>query len=175
MPEKATGQERLEAHVKRTLYENNVLQKELINGMMSAEDAGCSFDEGWLAFSFAVQPWQANRAGHLHGGLICTAFDLTIAALARFYAEEDFAPTISLDVKFIRPVRVGDTMTVKARATFAGRRITQLTAEAYSGESGKLAATAASVYMNVDTAGERRSRAMRTDAKNTKNRAKDIE
>lgn len=149
------GQKRLEEHVKKTLKENNVDQHDTINGMMKSEMAGCSFIDGTITFAFPVQPWQVNRVGTLHGGMICTAFDLTIAALARFYAGENFAPTISLDVKYIRPVRVGDTMLVTARATATGKRITQLTCEACSKESGKLVATGASVYMNVDTVKER--------------------
>lgn len=64
--------------------------------------------------------------------IICTAFDITIAALARFFAGKNYAPTISLDVKFIRPVKVGDRMLVTAKAVATGRRITQLTCEAYS-------------------------------------------
>lgn len=149
------GQVRLEAHAERTVYENNEKQKELINGMMKTETAGCSFKDKTLTFAFPVQPWQANRIGHLHGGIICTAFDITIAALARFYAGENFTPTISLDVKFIRPVKVGDRMLVTAKAVATGRRISQLTCEAYSETTGKLLATGASVYMNVDTVKER--------------------
>ena len=87
--------------------------------------------------------------------MIATAFDITIAARARFYAGENFAPTVSLDVKYVRPVKIGDTLVVKAKAITTGRRITQLTGEAYSKETGKLSATAASVYLNVDTAKER--------------------
>ena len=150
-----TGQERLEAHVEKTLYENNVEQKETVNGMMRSEKVSCSFEDRTITFGFPVQPWQVNRVGNMHGGVICVAFDLTIAALARFYARENFAPTISLDVKYIRPVMTGDTLIVTARATSTGRRITQLTCEAYSKETGKLAATGASVYMNVDTVKER--------------------
>lgn len=150
-----TGQQRLEAHVEKTLYENNVVQKELINGMMKSEAVGCSYEDKTITFAFPVQPWQANRVGKLHGGMICAAFDMTIAALARFYARENFAPTISLDVKYARPVEVGDTMLVTAKAMVAGMRITQLTCEAYSKNTGKLVATGASVYMNVDTVKER--------------------
>ncbi len=80
----SSGQQKLEAHVAKTLQENNIQQKDLINGMMQADDAGCSFADKTITFAFPVQPWQANRAGHLHGGIICTAFDMTIAALARF-------------------------------------------------------------------------------------------
>lgn len=148
------GQQRLEAHVDKTLYENNVVQKDLINGMMKSEKVSCSYENKTITFAFPIQPWQANRVGKLHGGMICTAFDMTIAALARFFAGENFAPTISLDVKYVRPVEVGDTMVVTAKAVAAGKRITQLTCEAYSRYTGKLVATGASVYMNVDTAKE---------------------
>lgn len=150
------GQKRLEEHVDKTLHENNVVQKELINGMMKSEKVACSYEDKTITFGFPVQPWQANRVGKLHGGMICAAFDMTIAALARFFARENFAPTISLDVKYIRPVEVGDTMLVTAKAVATGMRITQLTCEAYSKSTGKLVATGASVYMNVDTTKEQR-------------------
>lgn len=150
-----SGQKRLEEHVEKTLKENNVDQKDSINGMMRPQKVSCSYAEKTLTFAFPLQPWQVNRVGNLHGGIICTAFDLTVAALARFYAGENFAPTISLDVKYVRPVSVDDTLIVKAAATAAGRRITQLVCEAYSQKTGKLAATGASVYMNVDTEKER--------------------
>ena len=149
------GQKLLEAHVEKTLHENNEVQKDLLNGMMKCSDAGCSFEERTLAFAFPVQPWQANRVGNLHGGVICTAFDMTIAALARFYAGENFAPTVSLDVKYIRPVKVGDELIVTAKAIVTGRRISQSTAEAVSAESGRLAATASAVFLNIDTEKER--------------------
>ncbi len=152
--EDPAGQERLDAHIEKTMYENNILQEKTINGMMKTSAGSGSFKDKTLTFEFPVQDWQANRVGNLHGGIICTAFDLTIAALARFYAGENFAPTISIDVKYIRPVQVGDTLIVKAKAMATGRRITQLTGEAYSKATGKRIATAASVYMNVDTTKE---------------------
>ncbi|MCQ2545727.1 MAG: PaaI family thioesterase [Clostridia bacterium] len=151
-----TGQHRLEEHVKKTLYENNVLQKETMNGLMQGADGGCSFEEGYIVFEFPVLQWQANRVGRMHGGAICTAFDLTIAALARFYARENFAPTISLNVNYVRPIEVGDILVVRAKAVQAGRRISQLTGEATAKSTGKIVATATSVYMNVDTTREQR-------------------
>lgn len=87
--------------------------------------------------------------------MICTAFDVTLAALARFFAGENYAPTVSLDVKYIRPVEAGDTLIVTAKATQTGLRITQLTGEAVRKSDGKLAATAASIFMNIDTMKER--------------------
>ena len=150
------GQKKLEEHMKRTLYENNVCQKELINGMMKAESAGCSYEEGTMSFAFPVQKWQTNRVGNLHGGMIATAFDITIAALARFYAGKNFTPTVSLDIKYVRPAKEGDTVIVTARRISAGRRISQLVCEAKDSATGKIIATGASVYLNADTDREHR-------------------
>lgn len=150
------GQTRLEQHMAKTIYENNVNQKDLINGMMQARAAGCSYEEGTLSFAFTVQKWQTNRVGSLHGGIIATAFDLTVAALARFYAGENFAPTVSLDIKYVRPAREGDNIIVTARRVSAGRRISQLVCEAVDEATGKVIATGASVYLNIDTDREHR-------------------
>ena len=150
------GQKRLEAHVEKTLYENNVVQKDSLNGLMRGEAAGCSYEDMQLTFAFPIQPWQANRVGRLHGGMICSAFDLTIAAMARFCARENFAPTVNLDVNYIRPANVGDKLLVTAKATAVGRRIIQLTGEARAESTGKLVATATSIYMNADTEKERK-------------------
>ena len=149
--ESEEGQALMEAHVEKTLYQNNIEQEEQINGMMRCSAGGCNFDEQSLVFEFPVEKWQTNRVGQLHGGIICTAFDITVAALARFYIGENFAPTVSLNVNYIRPAREGDTLVVKAKITSIGRRLTHLTAEAHSKKTGKVLASAQSVYINVDT------------------------
>lgn len=146
----------MEEYLDKTMHENNVVQEQTVNGMMKSIRIGCSYENTSITLGFPVQEWQANRGGMMHGGVICTAFDMTAAAIARFCAGENYAPTISLDVKYIRPVQLGDTLLVTAKATAAGKRITQIVCEAKSKNTGKLAATAASVYMNVDTTKENR-------------------
>lgn len=145
------GQSLMEAHAEKTVYENNVEQAELLNGMMQCSSFCCSFDEQSLTFEFPIQKWMENRVGQLHGGIICTAFDLTLAALARFFAGENFAPTMNLDVNYVRPAYSGDTLIVTAKAVSVGRRITHLTADAIGKKNGKLIANATSIYMNIDT------------------------
>lgn len=149
-------QKKMEAYLDKTMEENNVGQAKSVNGMMRSTKVGCSYEDKSISLGFPVQEWQANRAGMMHGGIICTAFDMAAAAIARFCAGENYAPTVSLDVKYIRPVALGDTLIVTAKATAAGRRITQIVGEAVSEKTGKLVATAASVYMNVDTTKEKR-------------------
>lgn len=184
--ETLTGSDAMEEHVRKTLYENNIEQENSINGMMKSRFKDFSYEDKTLTFVFPVLPWESNRVGNMHGGAICAAFDLAIGALARFYAREYFAPTVSLDVQYIRPIKVGDTLEITARATATGRRITQLNAEAYLGSTGKLAATAQSVYLNVDTHKERiksnkergkadKDLADKTKAEEAKNEEKDLE
>ena len=83
------------------------------------QKAGCSYED-MEQLTFAFSRYSRGRSeqgrGMLHGGIMCTAFDLTIAALARFCAGENFAPTISLDVRYIRPVKVGETLLVTGQS-----------------------------------------------------------
>jgi len=154
MDKAISGQQRFEEFVDETMREYNEDYKDLIIGMMKAQRAACSFEDKTLILEFPIQPWQVNKAGTFHGGMMCTAMDMTVAVLTRFYAGKNFTPTVSLDVKYVRPAKAGETMLVKALITSGGRRITQLTCEAYNSKTGKLLATGASVYLNVDTAEE---------------------
>jgi uncharacterized protein (TIGR00369 family) len=154
---RASGQARLEAHIKKNIEENDTLYKDKINGIIDGRLVECSYEDKTLVMSYPIVPWQANRGDGIHGGILSTMIDSAIAVLARFYAgEQNYAPTVSLDVKFVRPAKVGDTLLTHVKATATGRRISQFTCEVYSKNTGKLIATAASVYMNVDTAKEKK-------------------
>ena len=156
--DKSEGQRKLEEYVDMTMAENSGIYKDLINGLMRAEKVSCSYEDKTITFAFRVQPWQVNRAGHLHGGMMCTAFDMTMGVLVRFLAGKNFTPTVSLDVKYIRPVKEGDVMFVTVKAVSAGRRITHLICESRSKNTGKLLASGAGVFMNVDTVKEKQKR-----------------
>ncbi|MCR5481789.1 MAG: PaaI family thioesterase [Clostridia bacterium] len=143
------GQKRMEEHMEVTMRELNVDQKNIINGMMQCEYVSCNYEEMSTVMRFPVLPWQVNRVGVLHGGMYCTAFDLAMAVIARFAAQSNFTPTVGIEVKFIRPAKEGQHLLVKTRATACGRRISQFFCEAVIEETGKLAATATSVYMNA--------------------------
>ena len=133
----------------------NVRQKDVVNGMLQGKLVDCDPEKDLLIMEFPVLPWEGNRVGVMHGGAITAVFDLAMGNMARYYAQANWAPTIGIEVKFIRPINVGDTLEISVHATATGKRITQLYAEAKSKESGKLTSTATAVYMNVDTMKER--------------------
>lgn len=133
----------------------NVRQKEVINGMLKGKLVDCDPEKDQLIMEFPVLPWEGNRVGVMHGGAITAVFDLAMGNMARYQAQANWAPTIGIEVKFIRPIQVGDSLIVTVNATATGKRITQMYAEMRSKETGKLASTATSVYMNIDTMKER--------------------
>lgn len=144
----------MERYVKKTMIENNEAQKDYINGMMRAEEYACSFEEKSMTFAFPVQGWQSNRVGVMQGGMVSVAFDITVSALARFFAETQYIPTVSLEVKYLKPIILEDTLLVKAKAVSLGKRISHFYLEGSSQKSGKLLVTGSAVYLNIDSQGQ---------------------
>jgi acyl-coenzyme A thioesterase PaaI-like protein len=105
------------------------------NGLMKPELIECSYEEKSITAAFPVMEWQKNRAGYMHGGLIASAFDITMGLLSR-----------GLDTVFIRQIPVGDTFIVKAKANHDGKTLTHLYGEGFIKSTGKIAATAKCSY-----------------------------
>jgi acyl-coenzyme A thioesterase PaaI-like protein len=141
----------MEKYVQKTMIENNEAQKDLINGMMKGEAYNCSHEEQFMTFAFPVQEWQSNRVGVMQGGLVGVAFDITVSALARFFSETNYIPTVSLEMKYLKPIMLGDTLLVKAKAVSLGRRISHFYLEGTSKKTGKTLVTGSAVYLNIDT------------------------
>lgn len=140
-------QRKLEEYVKAIVYESVTVQEGMVNGMMEPRFVSCNSEEGSITLSFKVLKWETNRIGVLHGGITAAAFDYVMGILARFYAETNFCPTVSMEVKYIRQVEIGDTLIVTATATSKGRKIVHLTAEGVSQSTGKLAASGAGIFL----------------------------
>jgi len=143
-------QKRMEEYILKTMDENNIGQKDWINGMMKAAPVSCSFDERSITWSFPLQEWQSNRAGFLQGGIIAQAFDMVVSAVARFYAKTTFIPTVSMDIKFLKAVKMDDTIIVTARALSVGRTISHFILTAESKNTGNIVASGAAIYMSID-------------------------
>ena len=57
------GQERLEKYMEFTMYDNNVGQKDMFNGLMDGKYTACNFDELSITFEYPTVKSQANRVG----------------------------------------------------------------------------------------------------------------
>lgn len=146
----------LKEHIEKNLEEIKTLQKDMVNGMLSPELAGYDEEEGSVSLKFTVLSWETNKVLNIHGGILATMMDMTAGFLARYYAGENFAPTASLDIKYLRPAGIGDKLIVTAKKMNSGKRLIQQEIEIVNGETGKRVAFGSTIHLNADTDKEHR-------------------
>lgn len=96
-----------------------------------------------LVMNFLGQPGFLNPAGAIQGGMLVAMLDDAMATLAQVpLAQGSFAPTLSLNVTFLRPARVG-TLQVRARFVRRGKDIFSIDGCLYQGDN--LVATASAL------------------------------
>lgn len=104
------------------------------------------FDGDDYVTTFAVQPQHQGWAGIVHGGLLATALDET---MARLLWEKDInAITGRLEVRYRKPVRIGDSLEIRGRIARRRAPIVETAAEALRPD-GTLVAEAKAVSMEV--------------------------
>lgn len=81
-------------------------------------------EPGRAVGELALEPEHLNRAGVVHGGVLCTMIDFAACA-SGLHAEPGqpmrLGVTLSLTTQFMRPAK-GGTLRVEGRMTSAGRR-----------------------------------------------------
>lgn len=101
-----------------------------------------------LTIAFPVSEEQTNPVGTLQGGILASYFDNTFGPLS-FAAMRKPCVTIDMTINFIRPVRPGETVFVRAEFKSKSRKLIQLYGEAHS-DKNKLIATASTNMIVVE-------------------------
>ena len=127
--------------------ENAGEHRERVNGLMNADYVDCDVDNLTVTLEFKVKPWELNRAGFLHGGVICTMLDHTAGAAASSFTGS-WCPTVDMDVRFISFGKPGDVLIATGRIVSAGRKILHMESSLTDKATGRLIATATSTYVN---------------------------
>ena len=125
--------------------------KTMMNGMLDGHLVKCDPDSDTIVIEYKTKHWQNNRAGFLHGGIMGAMLDLSMGDLSICYSGALWTPTITLEVKYMRPTKIGDTVLVEAEMVSNGKRINHLRAKATSKDTGKLLGTATGTYFAIDT------------------------
>ena len=134
-------------NLKRIETENAGEHKERVNGLMAANYVDCDVYNLTVTLEFQIRPWELNRAGFLHGGIICTMLDHTAGATASSFTGS-WCPTVDMDVRFISFGKPGDVLIGTGRIVSAGRKILHMEADLSDKATGRLIATATSTYLN---------------------------
>lgn len=97
-------------------------------------------EAGSIEVRFSASEAFTNPAGHVQGGFLAAMLDDTMGpALAATCKAGEFAPTLSLNVSFLRPAVVGE-LTGRGRIVRRGREICFLAGELL--QNGAVVATA---------------------------------
>jgi uncharacterized protein (TIGR00369 family) len=141
---KACNQKQMEEAI-RQATEMSCRNTQSFDAMIIPKFVDCDFDAMTMTLEYPIQKWELNPAGILHGGIIAAIFDVSMAALILPYAG-GFAPTRNLDVKYIKPVKEGDTLMVKAAIVSLGKSMVHTEAKAYSKAGDTLSSAGTGVY-----------------------------
>ena len=128
--------------------ENAGEHRERVNGLMNADYVDCDVDNLTVTLEFHVRPWELNRAGFLHGGIICTMLDHTAAAAASAFTGS-WCPTVDMYVRFISFGKPDDILIGTGRIVSAGKNIFHMEASLKNKTSGRLIATCTAAYLNI--------------------------
>ena len=132
----------------RLLEEENRNNPHIVNGMMAPRYLSYDMDAQSVVIEYDVKDWEMNRVGILHGGILSTMLDhaagITVAAFVG-----GWAPTIDLQVHFLRPGQPGDTIRAEARIIAAGQTLVHAEAVLTSKTTGKKLAVCTATFLNM--------------------------
>jgi uncharacterized protein (TIGR00369 family) len=124
---------------------DHVSRGETINASVRPDFVRCDADKMELVFEFATTEWEMGPAGLLHGGVMSTMLDISMAALIAPYVG-GFAPTVQLTVTFLRPVPLGETLRIHAKIISLGKSIVHAEGAAIIQSTDTLSATGKGIY-----------------------------
>jgi uncharacterized protein (TIGR00369 family) len=102
--------------------------------MLGWEVEGVDQQAGTIELSFTAREEFLNLAGNVQGGFLAAMLDATLGpALATTLSDGEWAPTINLNVQFVRPAKAGK-LRGRGRVVRRGRDIAFLAGELIDGE-----------------------------------------
>ena len=109
-----------------------------------------SAEEGRAVVSLRAEERHLNPNGTVHGGVVYTLVDVSMAEALRTMIEGDERPvTIEIKVNYLEPGRPG-TLTSTAQVRKGGKRLTIVEAEVTQEDDNEVVALATGTYTRVD-------------------------
>ncbi|MEE3362829.1 MAG: PaaI family thioesterase [Anaerovoracaceae bacterium] len=126
------------------------VMKDTLNGKLEGYVVDCSLEDMSSVIEYPTLEWELNQAGQVQGGILCCMFDVAAGSLTGTVNELYFNPTVSLNVRFIRPAVHEDTVVIRTKIDNNGKTLVHMSAGAYSKKTGKILATCQSTFFNAD-------------------------
>ena len=110
-----------------------------------------SVDGNTYCFRCAVQPWMANIAGILHGGMAAAVVDQAMGFVVyAIQPGKGFSPTVEMQLSYHRPLSAEGELLVKVEVLTAGKTLMHLRSEIFAAAAPeRLCVSATAVYAFV--------------------------
>ena len=106
-------------------------------------------EEGRAVVSLRAEERHLNPNGTVHGGVVYTLVDVSMAEALKTMVDRDERPvTIEIKINYLEPGNPG-TLTATARVRKGGKRVTVVEAEVSQEESGEVVALATGTYTRI--------------------------
>ena len=132
------NREELEVHMKQYIAISEESCELYRRFKMDFKDA--DYDAGWVEFTHVVNDFEKNRYGNMHGGAITAILDTSMGLVAFELGTGNSSPTMDIQVNFIKGMKLGDELTIKAEVISAGKHSAVL--RAVMSRSGEVTAIA---------------------------------
>lgn len=147
MAEKEEKQRLWEEWLRESVDKTRASSENRLNQMLKPEFESCDYEAQTVDLRFELEDWEMNPRGELHGGSIASMFDVALGITARCASRSKQVATTDISVSYLRRVEADDTVYIKTKVQKSGKLMTRITAEAMSGKTGKVVATAQSSFM----------------------------
>jgi uncharacterized protein (TIGR00369 family) len=98
----------------------------------------------WLQFAFIVAPKHINRAGNVHGGMLMTLADQSMAMAARPATGGKRQATMELNIQFIGPAHLGEFVEARPAVVRVTRSVVFMEVKMFVGK--RLVASANGIW-----------------------------
>ncbi|AFK02598.1 phenylacetic acid degradation-related protein [Emticicia oligotrophica DSM 17448] len=98
-----------------------------------------SAEEGSLIVEFTVREEMTNPGRILHGGTMASMLDDVMGMTVFSLGKENFYSTINLNVDYLLPAQVGESIFVKSKIIRAGKTVVNVVCEARNAQQKLLA------------------------------------
>ncbi|KFX91747.1 hypothetical protein V495_03200 [Pseudogymnoascus sp. VKM F-4514 (FW-929)] len=109
---------------------------------------------GKVIFEYTCQPPHANRLGNLHGGCASTIFDIATTVALIPISKPGFWQFVgvsrTLNVTYLRPVPVGETVIIECDVVAIGKRLSTITGTMRRKSDGALTCLCEHGKVNID-------------------------
>lgn len=147
-PREAAEQARFQSAMQASIDRLHETARGTVGDSLSFRLIDCSAKERAYTLRASTAEWMRNVNHTLHGGMCAAVLDqaMGFAAYCAMPAP-GIAPTIQLQVNYLRAIPVGEDVNVRMRVVSATKHLIHITAEAWTGENeGRTCLTASATY-----------------------------